>query len=151
MSFSVELMYNASPSNKVGKTLTSVSTVTGTLRAGSSIHNPKIEIELASPATLATVNYAYISTWNRYYFVLEPYLDITGLYVLPMHVDVLESHKTAIKAQNAIVARSENHWNSYLDDGWFMAYQNPEINTVYFSEQSPFLQDGEYILVIAGS
>lgn len=152
MSFPIVLMENTSPSNKVGKNKTVIATVTGTLRSGSSVVDPVIEIDSALDTDiLGRVNYAQIELWHRYYFVTDIKVDIKRLWNIYMHVDVLDSYITEIKAQNAIVARQERRNNRYLDDGWFMTYQNPDIYTQYFSVERPFLQDGEYILVVAGN
>lgn len=151
MSFSITFQENSSPLNKVDKSVSDVVTVTGNLREGSSILDPEIEIESSLDASmLGRVNYAYIPTFNRYYYVNDIVIDITGLWLVSMHVDVLMSYKTEIKAQNAIVARQERKYNMYLDDGWFMTYQNPLVRQQYFSNPTPF--EGEsYILVLAGS
>lgn len=151
MSFSVILQKNTSPSNKVDKSITNIATATGNLRSGCSILEPTILIESALESDiLSYVNYAYIAEFNRYYFVTDITLDVTGLWLFDMHVDVLMSYSAEIKSQNCIVARQERRYNMYLDDGWFMAYQNPIVNTPYFSVADPF-EDVNYILVIAGS
>lgn len=151
MSFSVQLYRNGSPNLKVDKNITLIYTATGALRNGSSVLNPVITIEPDVPSTaIAVVNYAYIPEFERYYYTGDPYTDTNGLWTIPMHVDVLMSFKTGIRNQSAIVARQENVYNMYLDDGWFMAYQNPDIQPLYFSQPSPFEAE-EYILVIAGS
>lgn len=151
MSFVVKLQENLSPSNKVNKDITDIATATGTLREGTNILQPTILIgsQLESDI-LGRVNYAYIELWHRYYFVTNVTLDVTGLWLISMHVDVLMSYADEIKAQNCIVARQERRYNMYLDDGWFMAYQNPIIQTAYFSATAPF-ENHSFILVVAGS
>lgn len=151
MSFPIVLMENTSPTNKVGKNLTTVETVTGTLRNGTSILDPEILVESAlSSDMLSRVNYARIELWHRYYYVTDMTLDVTGLWLLAMHVDVLETYKQEISSQNCIVARQEHKYNMYFDDGWFMSYQNPIVNTPFFSAAAPFEQQS-FILVVAGS
>lgn len=151
MSFPIVLMENASPTNKVGKNLTTVETVTGSLRNGTSILDPEILIESSlSTDMLSRVNYARIELWHRYYYVTDITLDITGLWLLAMHVDVLETYKQEISSQTCIVARQEHKYNMYFDDGWFMSYQNPIVNTPFFSATAPFEQQS-FILVVAGS
>ena len=145
-------MENLSPSNKVGKNKTNIATATGNLKNGSSVIDPVIEIDSSLSADiLGRVNYARIEIWHRYYFVTDIKVDVTGLWNIYMHVDVLDSYESQIKNQNAIVARQERRNNMYLDDGWFMAYQNPNVYTQYFNVETPFLKDSEYILVVAGS
>ena len=151
MSFSVVLMENLSPTNYVTKNVSTITTATGTLREGSSVTEPVIEIESSLAADiLGRVNYARIEIWHRYYYVTDITVDYNGLWVISMHVDVLMSYAVQIQQQNAIVARQEQRYNMYLDDGWFMAYQNPIVHTPYFSESAPF-GTHSYILVLAGS
>ncbi len=153
MSFSIVLMQNTSPVNRIDKDVTQVVTVTGVLRDGASILNPEIEIESTfTESMVAAINYAYIEIWGRYYYVTDIKTDINGLWIVSMHVDVLMTYKDAIRQQNAVVARQENYpnYNMYLDDGWFMSYQNPRIQTKAFSNPSPF-ETQEFVLVVAGS
>lgn len=151
MSFVVKLQENLSPSNKVVKNLSDIATATGTLREGANILEPTILIDSQLESDiLGRVNYAYIEIWHRYYYVTNITLDVTGLWLISMHVDVLMSYADDIKAQNCIVARQERRYNMYLDDGWFMAYQNPIVQTSYFSIAAPF-ENQSFILVVAGS
>lgn len=151
MSFPIILKENLSPSNVVSKNIADIATATGTLREGTSILKPTITIESQLESDiLGRVNYAYIALWNRYYYVTDIALDITGLWTVTMHVDVLMTYSTEIRQQNAIVARQERRYNMYLDDGWFMSYQNPIVKTPYFSVTDPF-EHTSYILVVAGS
>ena len=149
MSFSVELKKNSSPSLVVSKNISPVAAVTGTLRDGTSIVDPHIVVE-ATASTIAQVNYAYISTFGRYYYVLDHIALENGLWELPMHVDVLMTYNRYIRSQSGIVARQEFNYNMYLDDGWFMAYQRPLIETRYLSETAPF-ENSSYVLILAGS
>ena len=151
MSFSIILKRNNSPSNFVSKNTADIVTVTGVLRSGASILDPVILIETDTPANIiSSANYAYIEVFSRYYYITNVKSDANGLWIVSMHVDVLMSYASTIRAQSAIVKRQEFVYNMYLDDGWFMCYQNPIIQTRYFSEEVPF-EDEEYVLVLAGS
>lgn len=151
MSFSIKLQENLSPLIVADKDIHDVATATGTLRSGTSILDPIIEIDSALESDIiGRVNYAYIELWHRYYYITDVKLDITGLWLFTMHVDVLKTYADDIRAQDAIVARQEEHLNMYLDDGWFMAYQDPLIYTPKFSVDDPF-ENESYILVISGS
>lgn len=151
MSFSITFMSNTSPVNRVDKNVSTVVTVTGVLRNGASILDPEIEIESGlTEDIVANINYAYIEIFGRYYFVTDIRTEINGLWVFSMHVDVLMTYKDEIRAQNAVVARQEFRYNMYLDDGWFMSYQNPIIQTKYFSVAAPF-ETQEFVLIVAGS
>lgn len=151
MSFVIKLQKNLSPVNKVGKDITDVAIATGTLRDGTSIIDPIVRIDSTlSDNMISDVNYAYIEEFGRYYLVTNIEIDNNRLWNVHMHVDVLETYKEQIKEQNAVVARQENNYNLMLDDGWFMSYQDPIIQTLPFSVAAPF-ESQEFILVIAGS
>lgn len=151
MSFAIKLQKNTSPMNKVGKTITDVATATGTLREGTSILDPVVRIDSAlSSNMISDVNYAYIEEFGRYYYITNIEIDNNRLWNIHMHVDVLETYKSEIKEQNAVVSRQQNNYNLMLDDGWFMTYQDPKVQTLTFSNPTPF-EAQEFILVIAGS
>lgn len=149
--FDIVLMTNTSAVNVVDKSVSEVLTVHGVLREGSSILDPTIEVETYVEASMmADVNYAYISTFGRYYLITDIVVDINGLWLVSMHVDVLMSYKEEIRNQYAVVARQERRYNMYLDDGWFMLYQNPDVTDIKFSVSDPF-EGEDYVLVLAGS
>ena len=149
----VTLMVNSSPTNYVTKSLTSAGVFTGVFRDGTDILNPTIILDnTVSQATISSVNYMYIAEFHRYYFITEISTDVNGLWEITGHVDVLMTYSTGIRSQNAIVARQEFVYNMYLDDGWFMAYQDPLIFSHPFSEQNPFgSSNHSFILTLAGS
>ena len=151
MSFSIVLYANSSPTHKVDKSIAAVATVTGVLRSGTSIIDPVILIETSVPANvISQANYCRIEAFSRYYFITDVKSDANGLWYITCHVDVLMTYSDTIKAQNAIVARQYLQYNMYLDDGWFMAYQNPIVQQRYFSNPTPF-ESQEYILILSGS
>ena len=151
MSFSVYLYTNNSNVNVVSKSLTQVATATGTLRASTSIIDPVITIESQLAAELISeCNYLRIPLFNRYYYITNIISEVTSLWTIHCHVDVLMSFGTYIRNQTALVARQEMKYNLYLDDGSFMAYQNPMIDTCPFSESHPFNEDGQFVLTVAG-
>lgn len=152
MSFPIVLYKNSSPVNKVTKDLSSaITTVTGVLRDGASVVDPVILLDIATPANIiSSANYAYIAAFGRYYFITDIVSNPNELWTVSMHVDVLMTYQTQIRAQNAIVARQQSQYNMYLDDGWFMCYQNPDIKKKLFTAEHPF-DYTEYVLVVAGS
>ena len=151
MSFPVDLMVQTDPTNKLVKSPTPVLTLGGTLRAPASITDPIIEFNFSdNPEVFSKVNYARIETFNRYYFITNIVSTYNNLWEIHMHVDVLMSFADEIKKQVAVVARQEENYNLYLDDGIFMAYQNPIIQTKLFSNPAPF-ETQNFILLVAGN
>lgn len=162
--FSIALYTNTSPTNKVVKEIgEALDTVQGVLRAGASVIDPTIVVQLSNDEVWRKgLNYAYIEEFGRYYYVtniisVSGQIDLGGefgnpygLWELHMHVDVLMSFQDQIKQQTAIVARQTEKYNLYLDDGTFMSYQNPKIQTKLFSVPDPF-ETQEFVLMVAGN
>ena len=147
MSFNIILQRNNSENNKVGKSITDIATVTGTLKEETSIIDPVIKIE-GDISNYTGCNYITISTFDRSYFVLNIRSIRNGLFELTCHVDVLESFKNEIKDNKCIIKRQENKWNLYLNDGSLKVYQNPLVLTKEFPSG---FANPEFVLAIAGS
>lgn len=147
MSFEIQLLRNNSQVNKIGKDLTNLLTVRGTLRKETSIIDPSIMIECDLSA-LTRCNYIYINEFKRYYFVNNITSIREGLVEFSCHVDVLETYKEQIRMNSAIIRRQENNWNLYLNDGTFKVYQNPLILTKEFPSG---FNGFEFVLAVAGS
>lgn len=141
------LMKNTSEREALTKSLTTLETLTGSLRNQSSIIDPIIEVTGILPATVTSCNYAYIPEFGRYYFVKNIISVRTNVWVIQCHVDVLGTYATQIKAQTAVIRRQENSWNLYLDDGIFKTYQNPEIITKAFPAG---FTTQNFVLAVAG-
>lgn len=152
MSFIIQHFFNKSATNVVNKELDlHVPDLTGDLRDGCSLLDPVIEIQASDPGFhLNHSNYIYIPDFGRYYYITNIVSTHFPLWEIHCHVDVLMSYSQQIKEQVAIVARQEAKYNMMLDDGFFMCYQNPKIQTKVFSNETPFEQQ-EFVLVVAGS
>lgn len=152
MSFTIHFTQTKSADNVVDKefALGGIDLV-GALREGSSIIDPVILVEANAPGFHANgYNYCHIEEFGRYYFITNIVSPNYTLWEIHCHVDVLMSFKDQIKAQTAIVARQERQYNLMLDDGSFMSYQNPKIQTKLFSVEGPF-ETQEFVLIVAGN
>ena len=96
----ITLYYNSSENNKIGKVLSNDETLEGSLKDATNVINPEVMIRADS---VSGYNYAYIPLFNRYYFVEEVVSYRTGLWIMKLQVDVLESFKTDILALQAII------------------------------------------------
>lgn len=141
----ITLYKNESEKNKINKILTTVVTLTGTLRDSSSIINPEIVIEYDNPTGF---NYCYIDAFNRYYFVTNITVINNKLLKLSLKVDVLESFKTSILAQNIIIDKSTSNVDEYLPDDNLVVNVKTKTDIVNFP--SGLLESGEFILITAG-
>ena len=141
----VHFFVNESERNTIGKVLKNELTVSGTLKKECSILRPSILFSGINPAIY---NYAYIPEFGRYYFIGNPVSVRENLWEIPFTVDVLESWKSQIKQQVAIIERQENDWNLYLNDGTFKAESTNKTATLLFPNDL-FTQEN-YILCVAG-
>lgn len=151
MSFDIILYRNESPTNFVNKDLKKIYLFQGNLRDNSSLIDPVIIFQASDPGFHANkTNYLYIADFGRYYYITDIISTHFPLWEIHCHVDVLMSYADQIKEQVAIVARQEANYNMMLDDGFFMCYQDPKIQTKVFTNATPF-EKQEFVLVVAGS
>lgn len=104
---------NNSEPNKIDKNLTTLYTLSGTLKEECSITDPVVLIE---SATVVTANYAYIPDFGRVYFVKDIVNVSRTHWRVSMHCDVLSSFKDEIKACDCVMERNEFDYNLYLAD-----------------------------------
>ena len=147
MSFDIQLMRNSSPKNQLDKSLTTITTATGTLKEDTSIIDPVIKIQ-CSIDSVKNCNYMYISNFGRYYFITDMRSITNSIVEFTAHVDVLTTYAGQIRGNTAIVKRQENRWKLYLDDGTFNVYQNPHVLTKAFPSG---FSTQEFVFAIAGT
>ena len=137
---------NSSPSNKIGKSLSTISTLSGNLRDNCSRTNPVVTIE-ADISSLNNANYIYISEFSRYYFITDIVSIRNGICEIHAKIDVLESFKTDILNSTVITKRQRDNWNLYVDDGSFITYSNDKMYTMNFPTA---IDNDTFVLVTAG-
>ena len=135
-----------SPQNQIGKSLSGVDTLTGTLKENCSRSNPVILVE-ADMTTLTAANYMYITEFSRYYFIEDIVSVRNSLCEIHGRIDVLESFKTQILNSKVILKRQRDNWNLYLDDGSFMTYCNDLMYTMNFPQG---FSGNTFVLVTTG-
>lgn len=149
MSFSVDLYVNNSPVEKIGKNLTGGHTISDVLlKRDTSILRPVLLVN--SVQDIYTFNYMYISEFGRYYFIDDIRSVHDNLWEISAHVDVLETYKTQILSNTAVLRRQANKYNLYLDDPEFKTYNYEQIQTLKFPANS-FNKQLHYVLVVNGS
>ena len=135
-----------SPNNFINKTLTGETIYTGALGDESSVLDPVFEIETAS--NLANVNYCWIEEFNRYYYITNIVSVTDKLWRIYCHVDVLMTYKPIILGHEATIARQEELYNLYLNDGnTFKVSQKRRIQQKEFPNG---FTDNSYVLILAG-
>ena len=140
---------NVSEKEKIGKTLKNKKSLTGFLKQATSVINPVITIEIENPTKY---NYVYIPQFHRYYFINDMINVRNNLWEIHMNVDVLESFKTQIKANKAIVEKSEQtaSSNEYFNDGSTFYHDSREYNEIAMFQRG-FDTAPSYILITAGA
>lgn len=146
MSFSIVLQTNTSEKNRLDKEVTTIATLSGTLKDGTSIINPVILVE-ADITALTGCNYCTIDIFGRKYFINDIISVRNTLVELHCHVDVLSSFASEIRALTGITKRQENDWNLYLNDGSIQTYAGEDIYTKLFPSGFSTYQ---FVLAVAG-
>lgn len=151
MSFTVVLSKYSTQKNRVNKSsyITTIKTLEGTLRSECSILRPSIMFRIDKVSDLKMCNYMYIAQFGRYYFVDDIISNRNNLVTVSGHVDVLNTYSKEILGLKAIIHRTTNHYNLFLDDSQFKIDNRPYIITKNFP--SGFPSDNEFLLAVSGS
>lgn len=147
MSFDIKLQNNNSEANRLNKSITDITTVTGTLKSETSIIDPIIQIQ-CNLSAIAKCNYMTIPVFGRSYFITDITSISNDIVEISAHVDVLSTYANEIRGCNGITGKQEHKWNLYLNDGSLKIYQNSNVITSLFP--SGFTSQ-EFVLAVAGS
>lgn len=143
--------------NRVNKLpyLNEIATHEGTLKKDCSMENPVVLFQGTISSFINEnsnyINYCYIYTMGRFYFVTD-IISVRGdLTEVHFHVDVLYSFKDSLLANTAIIKRSASNYNLYIDDGEFMTYQYQQEGILTFPNGFTPTDEGcSYVLIMAG-
>lgn len=115
MSFDINFFTFSKRDNSTKQPTGTGTTLNGTLKEPSSIFYPEFNINTVvnNPVGL---NYAYISTFNRYYWVTDWTYD-RGFWTVKLAVDVLASFKSEIGNASLYVLRAASAYTLGLIDG----------------------------------
>lgn len=127
---------------KQGQTLTGVHFIDDT-----EIVNPTLKL---SDFDEDKVNYVYIPSLRRYYFV-NGVTYSKGYYYVNLHVDVLMSFKDSIKKQTVVADRSASQYRQYIDDNILKTEQYRGEYIRQFSNQPFSLNTVNFVLGVLGS
>ena len=96
-----------------------------TLKDGCSIDRPTVSFSGGS-AIMATLNYAYIDAFGRYYFIRDRNMLVNGVCELTLESDPLQSFKNYIDNVSATITRSSEFFNGFLLDAGYelLAYKH---------------------------
>lgn len=144
---SLTMYTNASDNRYLSKTLTQIGNtpITCTFKEDTNMEAPAVII---SPSAYdPACNYVYLSDTGRYYYVTDVTFSHQRV-VLFLKVDVLMSFATSLDNCKCIASRSQNKYNSYLNDERYPAlqYNNPVLKKF----PNGFNKGLSYVLTIAG-
>ena len=145
----INFYINTSEKEKFDKRLTHEKSLTGFLKQATSIINPVITVEIENPSKF---NYCHIPQFHRYYFINDMINIKNNLWEIHMHVDALSSFKSQIRANKAIVEKSEQtaSSNEYFNDGTTFYHDSREYNEIAMFQRG-FDTAPSYILITAGA
>lgn len=112
------IFYNyTGKTNVLYKTLDTSTAITrtGTLRRGTSIITPSIDVQ-TDLATFKSYNYCYIPDFHRYYFIIDR-VSITSDFIrLTMNCDTLRSYNYRIDKSHCYIERASIGYDSTVKD-----------------------------------
>lgn len=142
----IEFYNNSSEDTRLNKTLTAVTTCTGTLKEESNILEPAVLISLTD---VTEINYAHIPVFGRYYFVTDISVDRQNLYRVSLRCDVLMSYRSQILQCKGILKESTSkNISNYLPSSSWVTLQKD--STFIKTFPAGLLDSGEFILITAG-
>lgn len=120
---SLTLYNNHSAENVINKSKDSITTLSGALKENLNMENVVITIPYIS--NYASINYAYIPEFKRYYFVSVDVMN--GLRLrLNMKSDPISSFWGEYKNSPCIAKRSSSHANADIEDNRMPFKQQPK-------------------------
>ena len=137
------LYKTADENSKLEKILSEEISLVGALKDGCSITTPSIMLQ-QNPIGY---NYAYIPTFNRYYFIKNVTVVRKNIFMIELKVDVLMSFKNEIKELSGVVSRLTS--GSPYADRDVLCSVKEEHRRIDFPA-TPFTEDGSYILIAKG-
>lgn len=140
--FTITFGSTSSEKRALTKHVNTTLSATGVLRNESSVINPTILVQ-ASAGTLAGCNYMEIGEFGRKYFITDVVSVSDKLSMVSGHCDVLSTYASQIRQNQAILSRSANNWNLYLNDGSFKVTNKTRVSCqkfpVSFTPQSSII------------
>lgn len=144
----IYIQQNHSPNNKIGKSITTVLSLSGTLKAQTSVENPTILIQ-ANVATVAGCNYMTIPDFGRSYYIIDVVSVTNDTCSVRGVCDPLESFKEEIWNSGAIIAKSQTAAQHHLDNGLYKVRQDSWVIPKPLSGAG--FGDSGYVLVASGT
>jgi hypothetical protein len=151
MGFTVNLYTFSKKINSTARPGTASKTYSCTIKQPCGILSPTIALNMGLTDSPASYNYAYIPTFNRYYFIKEWTFE-NALWHATLDVDVLASWKTEIGNSSCYVLRSASDYNGKIVDTTYPG--TTKTTTIDQQGLTPWFTDGidngMFIVGVAG-
>lgn len=150
--YGIILLKCESDMDVIGKTWNSTTqTIEGKLLYDQNILRPTFLLS----GNYAAYNYAYIPAFERFYYITEQVIRTGDLTEIHFQCDPLQSFKTQILNNYAILERQETKNNAYFSDNMYWTQANKIVKTFPFltsqgDELNFAIPEDNYILTIAG-
>ena len=143
----VRLYKTTSPRKKLVKDLSDGITLTGNLRAQSSVMSPVLQIQ---DTQVIGYNYCYIPDFARWYYINNINALRSNLFELSLGIDVLMTYAEAIRNNYAIVDKVQSIGSAYyyINDGSWV--NTNRMKQTILNYPTGFNDNGEFILITAG-
>lgn len=152
MSFVVNLENCTEPVLKCSKTgIATLESCSGEIVGETGLVRPTIKVQVSDPSVVEGANYFSISgEIVRHFFITEKRSLTNNLWLISGKADLRYTFATAIKSSSGIVARNENYYNMYLQDGKLPVHAQKPMSIYQFNGQPFTLGAGTIILMTAG-
>ena len=148
MSFAVDFYSFSKKDNSTKQPSGGATTLNCELLQASSILTPYLEINsaISNPSSL---NYAYIATYGRYYWVTDWSYD-KGFWICRLEIDVLATYKTQIGSSTQYVVRAASAYNLTITDTKYPALSYAQLTNVTFDTlHTAFTNGGSFVIGIS--
>lgn len=153
MSFSVNLYTFSKRVNSTKRPTGNGTAFDCILKDGCSVVYPEIQLQLSAGTSPASYNYAYISSFGRYYYISDWYFE-DRLWTAKLKVDPMATYKSSIGAYSGYVVRSSAAFDGNIIDTYYPV-KSQITEVVNGTSQDPGwsndISDGCFVVGIMGN
>ena len=135
---------NNSDRRCINKNLTNAMTISGNIKSQYTSSGISLDIDV-SVAGITPFQFNYMKFDNKYYYIDSVDFLSQNIIRLNCSVDLLETYKAQILKQSAVLERSQNVYNRYIDDDKLVLNAYKRVQTKAFPRSFSPVQ--EYILI----
>ena len=139
------ILYNTTCDNRVlSKNIALIKEIDAELKDANNVISPTLKIQRFEG--WEKINYIYIKSFNRYYYVTDITSIKNKLWQMSLTVDVIMTYKEALLACTGCIDRNENDYNGLIPDGMISLEKGEIIETNFVNNEVFTESEGTYIL-----